>query len=578
MAIVEAINIPIGVTGQETVQQAANSYEDLGDAVAKTQREAERLALQYGVNDAKTQEAIVSAAKYKRQLDQLDTSINLNTSSMELLLSITQSLVGGFTAAIGATAIFGAESEDLQRLLVKVQGALAFSEGLNTLREQLPTAVTGLTSKFKTFNITVNTTNKLLKGLGVGALLVGIGLLIKYMDTVVAKFKEWGDALGITNFALKEQVKSQQQIVDETERQIALNEALGKSEEEILKQKIELAKESEKLAQLQLEYAQFQKEGVEEATQATLDAANNTKIAEANLTAFYKLTLKERLDARAEFRQNMFALEFQDYLDGKKLLEQIEELERQYLLDKYDPQGDYVRIRKAGRIFSNKEAEEQAKIEYLNLQEQKRKELELLEEAYLKDLISKESYEKKKAELDGYYKDLEFKRTQNLKQKERDTQEEFAVGTAQMLLDLNNIFQGQKEDQSRQEFEREKALQIGQTLISTYFAAQRAYASQINPFDPTSQIRAGLAAAFATASGLARVATIRRVRYNDPNASAGGSTKGGGISQTIPRFQAPTTRLPQTDEFTQVRRVYVTERDITNVQDKVKVTESLSQF
>jgi hypothetical protein len=578
MAIVEAINIPIGVTGQETVQQAANSYEDLGDAVAKTQREAERLALQYGVNDAKTQEAIVSAAKYKRQLDQLDTSINLNTSSMELLLSITQSLVGGFTAAIGATAIFGAESEDLQRLLVKVQGALAFSEGLNTLREQLPTAVTGLTSKFRTFNITVNTTNKLLKGLGVGALLVGIGLLIKYMDTVVAKFKEWGDALGITNFALKEQVKSQQQIVDETERQIALNEALGKSEEEILKQKIELAKESEKLAQLQLEYAQFQKEGVEEATQATLDAANNTKIAEANLTAFYKLTLKERLDARAEFRQNMFALEFQDYLDGKKLLEQIEELERQYLLDKYDPQGDYVRIRKAGRIFSNQEIEDQAKIEYLNLQEQKRKELELLEEAYLKDLISKESYEKKKAELDGYYKELEFKRTQNLQQKQRDIQEEYAVGTAQMLLDLNNIFQGQKEDQSRQEFEREKALQIGQTLISTYFAAQRAYASQINPFDPTSQIRAGLAAAFATASGLARVATIRRVRYNDPNASAGGSTKGGGISQTIPRFQAPTTRLPQTDEFTQVRRVYVTERDITNVQDKVRVTESLSQF
>ena len=578
MAIVEAINIPIGVTGQETVQQAANSYEDLGDAVAKTQREAERLALQYGVNDAKTQEAIVSAAKYKRQLDQLDTSINLNTSSMELLLSITQSLVGGFTAAIGATAIFGAESEDLQRLLVKVQGALAFSEGLNTLREQLPTAVTGLTSKFKTFNITINTTNKLLKGLGVGALLVGIGLLIKYMDTVVAKFKEWGDALGITNFELKEQVKSLQQTVDETERQIALNEALGQSEEEILKQKIELAKENEKLAQKQLEYAQFQKEGVEEATQASLDAVNNTKIAEANLTAFYKLSLEERLKAQLEFRQNMFALEFQDYLDGKKLLEQIEELEKQYLLNKYDPNGDYVRIRKAGRIFANKEAEEQAQIEYLNLQEQKRKELELLEEAYLKDLISKESYEKKKAELDGYYKDLEFKRTQNLKQKERDIQEEFAVGTAQMLLDLNNIFQGQKEDQSRQEFEREKALQIGQTLISTYFAAQRAYASQINPFDPTSQIRAGLAAAFATASGLARVATIRRVRYNDPNASAGGSTKGGGISQTIPRFQAPTTRLPQTDEFTQVRRVYVTERDITNVQDKVKVTESLSQF
>jgi hypothetical protein len=59
------------------------------------------------------------------------------------------------------------------------------------------------------------------------------------------------------------------------------------------------------------------------------------------------------------------------------------------------------------------------------------------------------------------------------------------------------------------------------------------------------------------------------------------SFSGGGAASAaaaIPSFNAPTTRLPQTDEFTQVRRVYVTERDITNVQDKVRVTESLSQF
>ena len=62
-----------------------------------------------------------------------------------------------------------------------------------------------------------------------------------------------------------------------------------------------------------------------------------------------------------------------------------------------------------------------------------------------------------------------------------------------------------------------------------------------------------------------------------PTASLSG---GGGASAAaaVPRFNAPTTRLPQTDEFTQVRRVYVTESDISNVQDKVRVTESLSQF
>ena len=46
-----AVDIDIAVNGQATVQQAAAAYEDLGDAVAKTQLEAERLALQYGIND-----------------------------------------------------------------------------------------------------------------------------------------------------------------------------------------------------------------------------------------------------------------------------------------------------------------------------------------------------------------------------------------------------------------------------------------------------------------------------------------------------------------------------------------------
>ena len=569
MAIVEAINIPIGVTGTETVQQAANSYEDLGDAVSKTQREAERLALQYGVNHAKTQEAITVAAKYKYQLEQLDTAIELNTSSMELLVSITQSLVGGFSAAVGATAIFGAESEDLQKLLVKVQGALALSEGLNNLRTNLPTAVTGLIGKFRNLNLTINTTGKLLKGLGIGALLVGLGLFIKYMDTIVAKFKEWGDALGITNFALQDQIKLQEGIIKQGERELALLEATGASETTLLNKRIKIAQEELKLAQQQRELAEFRKEDIEDAKQTELDAINAVKVAQTNLVQF-------RLKQQREFNQKTWELQMQQLQDNKETLKSIEELERQYLLYRYDPQGDFVRIQAKGRIFSNKEAEKQAEIEYLNLQEQKRKELELLEEAFLKELISKESYEKKKAELDGYYKDLEFKRTQDLKQKERDVQEEFAVGTAEMLLDLNNIFQGQKEDQSRQEFEREKAIAIGQTLISTYFAAQKAYASQLTA-TPDSPIRATIAAAAAITSGLARVATIRRVRFNDPNDKGSGSSVGAG-GATVPRFQAPTTRLPQTDEFTQVRRVYVTERDITNVQDKVRVTESLSQF
>jgi len=558
MAIVEAISIPIGVTGTESVESAANSYEDLGDAVAKTQREAERLALQYGINDARTQEAITSAAKYKFQLEQLDTAIDLNTSSMELLVSVSQTLVGAFSAAIGATALFGSGSEDLTRILTKVQGALALSEGLNNLQRELPRAVTGIIGKFRTLNVTLRTTSGLLKGLGIGALLVGIGLLLKNLDAVVAKLKQWSDALGLTNFALEAQIKLQEGVNKNVEREIALLEAQGATQDVILKKRIDAAKEAKRLADLELELAKFRKDGVKDAEQAQLDAINNVQIAEANLTTFTKEQLKERQKAQQEFNQQMFSMQFQEYLDNQQRLKDINDLERLY---QAESRNDIVKNRLLREI---------------ELEKQFKEERDMLENALDMGLITQEKYDELNLKQNDNHKKKLLESDREYLQAKRDLEEKSATEVSQMLLDLNNVFQGQRENQNKQEFEREKALSIAQTLISTYFAAQRAYNSQLT-LTPDSPIRAAIAAAAAITSGLSRVASIRRTRYNDPNATAT-STGASGGGQAVPRFNAPQTRLPGTDEFTQVRRVYVTERDITNVQDKVKVTEKLSQF
>ena len=61
-----------------------------------------------------------------------------------------------------------------------------------------------------------------------------------------------------------------------------------------------------------------------------------------------------------------------------------------------------------------------------------------------------------------------------------------------------------------------KALAIASTLISTYQAAQDAFASQMAIKTPDAPIRAALAAAVAVASGLIRVATIRKVDVPAP--------------------------------------------------------------
>jgi len=69
-----------------------------------------------------------------------------------------------------------------------------------------------------------------------------------------------------------------------------------------------------------------------------------------------------------------------------------------------------------------------------------------------------------------------------------------------------------------------KALQSGLTLIDTFFAAQRAFASQLIANDPTSLPRAIAAATLSVISGLARVAQINGVQF-----ARGGIADVGGV-------------------------------------------------
>ena len=72
-------------------------------------------------------------------------------------------------------------------------------------------------------------------------------------------------------------------------------------------------------------------------------------------------------------------------------------------------------------------------------------------------------------------------------------------------------------------FGESKAIATAETLVSTYFAAQKAYESQMLIPSPDALIRAKVAAGIAIAQGLARVAAIQKT-----NASGGGGR--GGVS------------------------------------------------
>lgn len=88
-------------------------------------------------------------------------------------------------------------------------------------------------------------------------------------------------------------------------------------------------------------------------------------------------------------------------------------------------------------------------------------------------------------------------------------------------------------------FGESKEIAIAEALISTYFAAQKAYESQFLPV-PTfdSPARGGIAAAVAVAQGLARVAAIKSTNIGSSGgggaAAGGGGSVGGGGSAVSP--------------------------------------------
>ena len=135
--------------------------------------------------------------------------------------------------------------------------------------------------------------------------------------------------------------------------------------------------------------------------------------------------------------------------------------------------------------------------------------------------------------------DDQLARERDFRQQLNDLAVNSALGTLSALGELNKIFDQNDKEAQRRAFNREKALNIAETIISTYSAAQKAYTSQLIPGDATSLGRAAIAASVAVAGGLARVATIAATKYNESGGSTGGGGGAASASQAGLPSQAP---------------------------------------
>jgi hypothetical protein len=149
----------------------------------------------------------------------------------------------------------------------------------------------------------------------------------------------------------------------------------------------------------------------------------------------------------------------------------------------------------------------------------------------------------------------------------------------QLKIAGNDAASAKKKDKlAEKQFKIDKALRISGALVETYSSAVRAYASQLIPFDPTSIVRAKIAAGVATGFGLANVAMIAKQKFVPSATSAPALDTGGASSTGAASAQPPSFNIVGSSNINQLSdaiseaekaptRTYVVASDVSTAQE-----------
>jgi hypothetical protein len=218
-------------------------------------------------------------------------------SRFQAITTLASQAAAGVSAFQGAMALVGTESKEVEKTLLKVQGAMALSQGLSELKDvsksfnQLRISATQAVSSFassaaiagtraagavmKTLGIAVNTSSTSFKVLRGAIISTGIGALVVAIGYAVNALMDWYDSTKKQEAATKNLKTADEQLADQIEetnakiedrisqlefsrnKEVILAKARGASLEEI--RKIEDKYYNESLTTLEGSYQDKQK-------------------------------------------------------------------------------------------------------------------------------------------------------------------------------------------------------------------------------------------------------------------------------------------------------------------------------
>lgn len=521
------------------------------------------------------QDLLETVGNYRKVQIQTDMAVDAAATTMAQKLG---GALGGATAGFelmqGVMGTFGAESEQVEKLLLKVQSAMAISQGVQGVREAIP-AITAFGAAIKTQAITALTTLKgALITTGVGALVVALGFAANAMglfssstEDAEKEQEKLDKQLEKTNEELEKQRgfydKLSSAIDKNTKQQVLDARKRGASEKEINKITEQGAERRIQLLKLEEEQALktfLQKSKDRNASAKEYDAADKAYQDAVARRKDAQMALQEEQQAEADALKEQRKQAAKDASDKRK--EELAKL-REYnraatdlFKSEYEKQvrdieekyAEQIRLAKkykqdttALEAAQTKELEDaldksMTKMETLTLEKFQFQRQDL---GVLQGSINEEVRLKQEA-ADLELKILEAKaiRARQIEEQSQSFKFKATLDGLSAIASITELFGKKSEQAAKRAFQVQKAANIATALITTYQNATSAYASQFTPVPtPDSPIRGGIAAGIAVATGLANVAKISQQKFEGGGSTGGGGGTGGGsIPSVSPSF------------------------------------------
>ena len=180
-------------------------------------------------------ELLTEVGKYKRIQQDTDMIVDGAATTMSQKLGgAIQGVAGGFAVAQGAMALMGTESEKFEETMIKLNAAMAISQGIAGLGESK--------KAFKAMGLSAKTALKGIKtgvaATGIGVFLVLLGGVVAYWDDIKNLVTDIGAEQKQLNVLIEDDLTLQQGKLDAIGGQENILKEQGKSEKDILKLKI----------------------------------------------------------------------------------------------------------------------------------------------------------------------------------------------------------------------------------------------------------------------------------------------------------------------------------------------------